>query len=194
MPRLALHTEVERRSRGRVWPAGTAGAMAVENGGAGRAVTLLGGLELDGIEPEARYGRPGGSASGTRRGTPSHQASSWPRCPTGRAGGDAAGEHLAGDADGGGGARGHRCTKGVLGTLELLQGGVRWPRRGWAEARLVLVTCGAVAVGAGRRCQIRRWPRLVVLVRSALSEHPGRILLVNCDAAADGCPWLWCVG
>ena len=77
----------------------------------------------------------------------------------------------------------HAATRGAL---ALLQAWLAEPRL--ADARLVLVTRGAVAVAPGEVPELAAgavWG----LLRSAQSEHPDRFVLVDVDGGAD-VPWL----
>ena len=60
-----------------------------------------------------------------------------------------------------------------------------WPRSGWRRSRLVVVTRGAVAAGPGEGVTDLAGAAVWGLVRSAQSEHPGRLVLA--DLPADGC-------
>ncbi|MBB5803874.1 acyl transferase domain-containing protein/acyl carrier protein [Saccharothrix ecbatanensis] len=75
-------------------------------------------------------------------------------------------------------------------TLELVQGWLADERV--AGSRLVVVTRGAVAVGAESPdvAQASVWG----LVRSAQSEHPGRFVLVDTDTDADDVDWAAVIG
>ncbi|MEU3409090.1 type I polyketide synthase [Streptomyces sp. NPDC006670] len=63
--------------------------------------------------------------------------------------------------------------------LELVQEWLREER--FAASRLVIVTCGAVATGAGASAVDPAQTAVWGLVRSAQSENPGRFLLVDAD-------------
>ncbi len=68
-------------------------------------------------------------------------------------------------------------------TLQLLQVWLADER--WADARLVFVTRGAVAVGEGEAPDPVA-ASVLGLVRSAQSEHPGRFVLVDLDGQGGG--------
>ena len=61
---------------------------------------------------------------------------------------------------------------------------------GLAGAKLVLVTEGAVAVGAGEAPKLSQ-AALVGLVRSAQSEHPDRVCLLDTEPGATSSSWLY---
>ena len=86
---------------------------------------------------------------------------------------------------GGGGVVGdaHAVVVGVLGLVQEWLGLV-----GWGGARLVVVTGGAVAVGGVVGDVVSDVVGAAVwgLVRSAQSEHPGRLVLVDVDGECDG--------
>ncbi len=59
-----------------------------------------------------------------------------------------------------------------------------------SDSRLVLLTCGAVAIADGDLPDLTA-ACVCGLVRSAQSEHPGRLLLVDIDPDLDGGPAPW---
>jgi acyl transferase domain-containing protein/D-arabinose 1-dehydrogenase-like Zn-dependent alcohol dehydrogenase/acyl carrier protein len=88
--------------------------------------------------------------------------------------------HLASDQGGGGlvvAARG--VVGGVLGLVQGWVGG-----EGFGSGRLVVVTRGAVAVGAGEPVDGLAVAGVWGLVRAAQSEHPGRFVLVDVDGGS----------
>ncbi len=98
---------------------------------------------------------------------------------------------------GGGGAVGGDTGDGLagggdvrFGGLSVVHGSVGWvlgALQGWlgderfADSRLVFVTRGAVAAGAGESVRRLAQAPLWGLVRSAQSEHPGRFVLIDSD-------------
>ena len=72
---------------------------------------------------------------------------------------------------------------GVKRVLELMQAWLADER--FASARLVLLTRGAVAVGAGEELPGLAQAPLWGLLRSGQSEHPGRFVLVDLDGERD---------
>ncbi len=99
----------------------------------------------------------------------------------GGSGGDGVGgEEGVGGEDGvaGGGLPGlaHGAVQRVLGLLQVWLGDERF-----ASARLVFLTRGAVAAGAGEEVPGLALAGVWGLVRSAQSEHPGRFSLVDID-------------
>ncbi len=163
-------------------PAGETGvgrAVLVGEAGVGRAVLLGSGEELDGagIELE-RHCDLDALRAELERGEPVPEvvlvSAQTLAEPTG--GGELAGGELAG---GGGELAGavHRLTVCVLG---LLQGFLAL--EGLGEARLVLITRGALAVRMGEAPDLLQ-AALPGLLRSACVEHPGRLSLIDVDAS-----------
>ena len=163
-----------------VGEAGVGRAVLVGEGGVGRVVLLGSGEELDGagIELE-RHCDLDALRAALERGEPapevvlvSAQTLAEPAggvsCWGEPAGGSAGGGELAGAV--------HRLTVCVLG---LLQGFLAV--EGLGEARLVLITRGALAVRGEAPDLLQA--ALPGLLRSACVEHPGRLSLIDVDAS-----------
>ncbi len=128
----------------------------------------------------------GGAAGGAREETVGSGAAGGARREV--VAGGARGETVSGGAAGG--ARGEMVGAGgvgVPGGVRVGVGGVLGLLREWlaeerfAGCRLVVVTCGAVGVGAGEGVRDLVGGAVWGLVRSAQSEHPGRVVLVDVD-------------
>ena len=151
-------------------------ARAQDTGSTEQGVVLLGGLELEGIEPQARYEGVaellGALVEGAQ--APGVVFAALPGSG-GEAGGEAGGAGVAGATH-----------AGVLEALELLQAWLAAQELG--DTRLVFVGSGAVAVDGAEDPDLAA-AAVWGLVRSAQSEHPDRFLLVDhLDAA--GFPWM----
>ncbi|MFE9539571.1 type I polyketide synthase, partial [Streptomyces sp. NPDC006691] len=86
-------------------------------------------------------------------------------------------------ADGAGLARPEAVSTVLAEALAVVQGWLADER--FADARLAVVTRGAVAVGAGATSPDPAAAAVAGLVRSAQSEHPGRFVLVDVAAGSD---------
>ena len=177
-----------------VGEAGVGRAVLVGEGGVGRAVLLGSAEELDGagIELERHLDLDALQAA-LERGEPapevvlvSAQTLAEPAVSEPAGGESAGGEPAGGDGELAGAV--HRLTVCVLG---LLQGFLAV--EGLGEARLVLITRGALAVRGEAPDLLQA--ALPGLLRSACVEHPGRLSLIDVDAseASVGCSG-GCVG
>jgi acyl transferase domain-containing protein/acyl carrier protein len=85
-------------------------------------------------------------------------------------------EERAGGEDTSGATAASACARRVLGLMQA------WlAREGLGESTMVVVTRGALAVGAGDQVQGLAQAAVWGLVRSAQAEHPGRFVLVDLD-------------
>ncbi len=166
-----------------VGEAGVGRAVLVGEGGVGRAVLLGSAEELDGagIELERHLDLDALQAA-LERGEPvpevvlvSAQRLAEPAVSEPAGGDSAGGEPAGGDGELAGAV--HRLTVCVLG---LLQGFLAV--EGLGEARLVLITRGALAVREGEAPDLLQ-AALPGLLRSACVEHPGRLSLIDVDAS-----------
>jgi acyl transferase domain-containing protein/acyl carrier protein len=160
----------QREDRGSLfrstWVESPAGAGAGD--GEQPRLATLGDTQAPGLEGD-RYEHLAGLAQAIEegKGAPDHVFVSAPVAPP--------------DDTEGGLARAARTVARL--TLELLQAWLAQP--GLAESQLVLLTRGAVALEDGEAPDLAVAP-VWGLVRSAQSEHPGRLAIVDLDTSAEG--------